>query len=64
MNKINYEQVAKELWGLLDDISTLGDILKPEINQYFKSVSYIAEKRHEYFTSDGYNLFPKLEDDE
>ncbi len=33
------------LWSLLDDISTAGDMYKPEINGYFKYVSKKCEER-------------------
>jgi hypothetical protein len=47
---------AERLWGLLDDISTLGDQLKPEINHYFNAIHRKVEKRHGIITSDGYTL--------
>jgi len=33
------------LWSLLDDISTAGDMFKPEINGYFKFVNKKCEER-------------------
>jgi len=33
------------LWKLLDDISTGGDMFKPEINEYFKYVNKKCEDR-------------------
>ena len=33
------------LWKLLDDISTAGDMFKPEINGYFKFVNKKCEER-------------------
>jgi len=33
------------LWKLLDDISTAGDMFKPEINGYFKYVNRKCEER-------------------
>lgn len=33
------------LWKLLDDISTAGDIFKPEINSYFNYVNRKCEER-------------------
>jgi len=47
---------AEALWALLDDISTCGDIHKPEINPYFKHVNKICEDRGRYMTSDGYYI--------
>ena len=53
--------MAEGLWGLLDDISTLGDMMKPEHTQYYKAVHRIVEKRNDYFESDGYSLYnPRL----
>lgn len=47
----------KFLWSLLDDISTAGDMFKPEINGYFKHINSICEKRSEVANSlDGYSL--------
>ena len=47
---------AERLYGLLDDISTLGDQMKPEQNAYFKAVNKLCEKRSGAITSDGYKL--------
>ncbi len=33
------------LWSLLDDISTAGDMFKPEINNYFNYVNRKCEER-------------------
>jgi len=45
------------LWKLLDDISTAGDMHKPEINGYFKSVNKYCEERSEVANSfDGQTL--------
>ena len=33
------------LWKLLDDISTAGDMFKPEINGYFNAVNKLCEER-------------------
>ena len=55
------ENGAKELWGLLDDISTLGDSMKPEQNSFFKRVSEIVSQRHGFYISDGYNLTPAFD---
>ena len=47
----------KQLWDLLDDIDTLGERLRPEINDYFKAVSRLCEKRHQILFSDGHQLY-------
>ena len=45
------------LWGLLDNISTAGDMFKPEINEYFKYVNKQCEERGKVANSlDGYSL--------
>ena len=45
-SKINHkdDQIGY-LWKLLDDISTAGDIYKPEINKYFEYVNSKCEYR-------------------
>ena len=53
------EAECKRLFGLLDDISTAGDVFKPEINTYFKCVNDKCEKRDGLFYSDGYEILPK-----
>lgn len=59
--QLSYQQIAYALWELLDDISTFGDMYKPEINPYFEAVSRQCEKRHRYLSSDGYELFPVVQ---
>ena len=59
---MSWEQRAKELWGLLDDISTLGDQHKPEETGYVKAGGRACEKRGQYLVSpDGHTLV-KTED--
>ena len=56
--KIKYkdDQIAY-LWKLLDDISTAGDIYKPEINKYFEYVNSKCEDRSDVANSfDGVTL--------
>ena len=48
------ENECKRLWSLLDDISTAGDMYKPEINGYFKYVNKASENRNGLFESDGH----------
>lgn len=45
------------LWGLLDDIDTLSDAMKPEKTPYYMAVQKLAAQRFKVLTSDGYNLF-------
>jgi len=56
MSDYKDEQI-KFLWSLLDDISTAGDMFKPEVNEYFKYVNSVCEKRSKVANSDGYSLF-------
>ena len=50
------DQIAY-LWKLLDDISTAGDIYKPEVNNYFKYVNSKCEDRSDVANSfDGITL--------
>ena len=51
-----WRAVAYHLFKILDDIDTLGDMLKPEINGYFKNVQSRLAKRREVCASDGYNV--------
>lgn len=49
---------AEALWCLLDDISTAGDMFKPDLRSPF--VAYVlrkCEERGQHFESDGYKLF-------
>ena len=52
---------AKCLWNILDEIDTLGDIIKPNdlrsYKAYYKRVNEIVAKRFNYLKSDGYKLF-------
>ena len=63
MNEINENRIATKddqiafLWKLLDDISTAGDVFKPEINHYFNYVNKKCEERSSVAnSSDGYCL--------
>lgn len=56
---MTYKEIAHKLWDLLDNISTFGDMFKPEQTAYFKAVTNECSKRGDYLVSDGYSLFPK-----
>jgi len=58
--KLKDEQI-KILWCLLDDISTAGDMYKPEINNYFDYVNDKCEERSKVADSDGYTITIKSE---
>lgn len=47
----------KRLWILLDDISTAGDMFKPEITNYFRYVNKKCDERDGLLYSDGYELY-------
>ena len=57
MSDVDYKKMAEDLWDLLDDISTAGDMFKPEHTPYYKYVNAKAEKRGKYLESDGYKLY-------
>lgn len=44
------------LWSLLDDISTAGDMYRPEINPYFRHVEGLCSARSDVASSDGHNI--------
>ncbi len=48
---------AKRLWSLLDDISTYGDMYKPERTEYVKAVDKKCAEREGMIYSDGYKLY-------
>lgn len=52
---------AALLWQMLDDIDTLGDVMKPTPSPYFEAVNRIAARRHDILKSDGYNLSRRKE---
>lgn len=57
-SRIEYKdnQIAY-LWKLLDDISTAGDMYKPEITNYFNYVNDVCEQRsHVAISPDGIEL--------
>ena len=54
---MNWEQIAKELWQLLDDIDTAADMFHPNQTPYQRTVAAKASKRFEFLESDGYELF-------
>ena len=52
-----YFNTAVELHKLLDDIDSCSDAFKPELTPYHDKVVELSQKRHDYFTTDGYSLF-------
>lgn len=51
-----WEDIAKTLWQLLDDIDTLDDACKSNDEAFRKLTYKTQQKRHKYLVSDGYNL--------
>ncbi len=62
-----YKQIAIELWGLLDSIDTLPDMLHPTTEEghekTWRMMVKRAEKRHKLLKTDGYSHFTRLESD-
>lgn len=61
MNKEQiYKEAAEKLWGLLDDIDTLTDVINPTTLQgyarFYQAAVKRAEQRHLILISDGYSL--------
>ncbi len=52
----SWEEIAKNLWCLLDDIDTASDMFKPVKNNFYKYSMKKCEARHKYGYSDGYTL--------
>jgi len=51
------DEQIETLWALLDDISTAGDMFKPENTNYFRYVEKTCSKRSEVASSeDGQTL--------
>ena len=58
LNAHEWRDNSHQLWQLLDDIDTLSDSMKPDINPFFERVMEIAHERHKILASDGYDLYP------
>lgn len=63
-DKLSWEDIAKALWKILDDIDTLPDMLHPSeykmADKCWRMMIKRAEKRHQYLLSDGYTLTNRL----
>ncbi len=57
---LSWEDIAKALWEILDDIDTLPDMLHPSedamADKCWRMMVKRAGKRHQYLFSDGYKL--------
>ena len=58
--KKTYKQIAEALWGLLDSIDNLPDMIHPSNTEGHKKTWKMmvkrAEKRHKLLKSDGHKL--------
>ena len=59
-DNLSWEDIARALWKILDDIDTLPDMLHPSeyemADKCWRMMVKRAEKRHQYLLSDGYTL--------
>jgi hypothetical protein len=59
-NEQIYKDAAEKLWGLLDDIDTLTDIIKPTTLEgyarFYQAALVRCNRRHLILVSDGYSL--------
>ena len=60
---MNWEQVAHDLYDLLDDIDTADDLAKDDDKLYRRLVRRAHAKRFEYATTDRYTVDFKVGDD-
>lgn len=52
----DYEQAARLLWGLLDNIDTLDDMVRGDDAAFRRLAREYMIKRHKVLSSDGYSL--------
>ena len=60
---MNWEQIARDLYDLLDDIDTADDLAKSDDKLYRALVRQAHAKRFKYATTDGYTVDFKVGDD-
>lgn len=60
---MNWEQIARDLYDLLDDIDTADDIAKSDDKLYRSLVRQAHAKRFNYATTDGYEVYFKQGED-
>lgn len=51
-----WKDKAIELWCLLDDVDTYGDMFKPEHSPYFTAVNGKVALRHKILETDGHRV--------
>jgi hypothetical protein len=54
--------LVEKLWDIIDDIDTASDMAKFDDKWYRRKVESLQSKRFYYVTSDGYELFIKLDE--
>lgn len=54
--RVNYEQIAHFLFGLLDDIDTASDEAKDNHDYYRKRVEHLNRRRFEVAETDGFEV--------
>jgi hypothetical protein len=64
LRKVDRGSIEANLFGLIDDIDTAGDMFKPEQTSYYKYVMRRVEKARQYIVSDGYDLYYRKASDE
>lgn len=52
-----HQNIAEQLWQLLDDVDTLSDVLKPASTSYTVAVNTLVAKRHLLLKTDGHRLY-------
>ena len=57
LKQVPEDSIEAELYQIIDDISTAGDMFKPEINAYFRYIHKQIEKSSKFIVSDGYKLY-------
>jgi len=57
LKEVDENSIEAKLYNLIDDISTAGDMFKPEIDGHFKYIQRKIEEASRYIVSDGYKLF-------
>lgn len=61
----DFRQVAEDLWQLLDDIDSMGDVIKPNnyesFQRYFMFTQKMLKRRFRYFKPGGDTLHTKDE---
>ena len=61
LTKEQWQNIAIELWDILDDIDTSLDMFKPQMENFERYVVRKVGTRFQWLTSDGYRVFPTAE---